>query len=81
MSDFTWTSDSGTEITLSPMSSITAGMLRKYRKLDEMDFMFSILEDVIAPDELAKVDELPLPEVERMFRAWQANEGATVPQS
>lgn len=81
MSDFTWTSPAGVEVTLPPMSSITAGMLRKYRKLDEMDFMFSILEDVIAPAELEKVDTLSLDDTRAMFQAWNDGEGVTVPQS
>lgn len=81
MSTFMYNAENGTEIDLPPMSAITAGMLRKYRKLDEMDFMFSILEDVVDPDELAKIDDLPLVEVETLFRAWQKHEGVTVPQS
>lgn len=81
MSDFTWTSPGGTEITLPPMSSITAGMLRKYRKLDELDFMFSILEDVIEPAELAKVDALSLEETRVLFQSWNDDEGASLPQS
>lgn len=78
---FTWETPDGDTISLPSLNAITAGMIRKYRKLPEMDFMFSILEDVVPEAELAKVDNLGVSDVERMFVAWQESEGASVPQS
>jgi len=80
--EFVWTSPAGESITLPSMSSLKAGTVRKYRKLPEVDFMFSILEDMADPAELDKIDELSTTDLNALFTAWQADEdGATFPQS
>lgn len=78
---FTWETPDGDTINLPSLNAITAGMIRKHRKLDDMDFMFTILEEVVPAEELAKVDNLGVNDVERMFSEWQKSDGATVPQS
>lgn len=78
---FTYTTVSGDTIDIPSMNRISAGTLRKHRKESEMDFMFSILESVMDPAELTKLDELQLPEVEALFAAWQKESGATPGES
>ena len=43
---FHWTSPSGVEVTLPHMSKMPAGVIRKHRKAEPVDFVFSVLEDV-----------------------------------
>lgn len=68
---FHWTSPSGIEITLPHMSKMPAGVIRKHRKSDPVDFVFSVLEDVADEAMIAQVDLLSLPEVNDLFEAWQ----------
>ena len=80
--EFVWTSPDGAKIKLPSMSTLRGGTVRKYRKLPEVDFMFSILEDMADPAELDKIDELSTTDLNALFTAWQADEdGATFPQS
>ena len=78
---FTYRTEAGEKVTLPSLSAIPSGLLRKYRKLPEVDFMFSVLEDAMDEEELAKLDAVSISEVERLFEAWQADEGATFPES
>lgn len=68
---FHWTAPSGVEIVLPHMNKIKGGLLRKYRKQDPVDFMFSILEAVADEDALAQVDDLGMADMNAMFEAWQ----------
>lgn len=67
------------EIIVPHVSKIKSGVLRKYRKLDEMDMVFSILEDLADADSLAKIDNLDQSELEDFVRKWQ--EGSSVGES
>lgn len=68
---FHWTAPSGAEIVLPHMNKIKGGLLRKYRKLDPVDFMFSVLEDIADEETLAQVDDLENDDMNAMFEAWQ----------
>lgn len=81
MSDFTYTADDGTTINLPSLNTIKAGTFRKHRKLGEVDFVFTVLEEVVSPDELAKVDNLGFGEIEKMFGDWQKSAGANAGES
>lgn len=78
---FHWTSPSGIEITLPHMAQMPSGVLRKHRKSEPVDFVFSVLEDVSDEAMIAQVDLLPLPEVNDLFEAWQEAAKATVGES
>ena len=79
--NFVWTADDGTQITLPSLNTIKAGLFRKHRKLEEVDFVFTVLEEIMPPDELAKVDDLGFGEIESLFTDWQKSAGANVPES
>lgn len=81
MYDFTWTSPDGKQVTLPSLNSVPGGVLRKHRKLDELDFLFSVLEDVATDEQIAAVDEVGLGDLNEMFAAWQKNATVSVPQS
>lgn len=68
---FHWTSLNGVEIVLPHVKQIKSGLLRKYRKLNEVDMMFSILEEVIDEDMLERLDDLEQGELDDLFGKWQ----------
>lgn len=78
---FHFTADDGAEIVLPSMNSLKGGLLRKYRKLDSLDFLYSIIEEVADEDEIAKLDNLERDELNRCFEKWQKFDGVTFPQS
>jgi hypothetical protein len=78
---FYWTAPDGTELSLPKMASLGAGLVRKYRKLADVDFLFSVLEAVMTEDELGTLDRLALVDVNKLFAAWQEDAGASIPQS
>ena len=77
---FTWTSPSGVEIKLPPLKRVKAGIIRRHRKSDPIDFIFSVVEETTDAEMLARIDDLPSDEVNDLFAAWQAD-GPTVGES
>ncbi len=80
MEKFHWTSPAGVEIVLPHMNKIKAGILRRHRKSDPVDFIFSVLEDVSDEAMIAKVDELDMGDIDDLFGEWQ-KAGASVGES
>lgn len=69
---FRWTSPAGVEIVLPHMKSIKSGIIRRHRKEEGVDFIFSVLEELADADTLAKVDELDTGELNTLVEKWQA---------
>ena len=80
MEKFHWTSPSGVEIVLPHMNKIKASVIRRHRKSDPVDFIFSVLEEVADEDMLSRADELGMDEINDLFVAWQ-EAGASVGES
>lgn len=78
---FTWTSEGGVAITLPSMQSIPSGVIRRNRKQEPVDFIFSMLEEVSDEETLAKADDLSTGEINALFEAWQEDAQATVGES
>ena len=77
---FHWTSPSGVEIVLPHMNKIKAGIVRRHRKEDGVDFIFSVLEEISDTATLEKVDELDAGDCNKLFEAWQ-EAGASMGES
>lgn len=69
---FHYTSTEGVEIVLPHVSKIKGGLIRKYRKLPELDMVYSILEDMLDEATLAKIDDLDQGELTDFIEKWQA---------
>lgn len=69
---FHWTSPAGVEITLPHMNQIKAGILRRHRKEEPTDFIFSVLEEISDDATLAKVDDLESKDLNALVEKWQA---------
>lgn len=69
---FHYTADNGDKITLPwPQSVLTAGYLRKSRKLDEEERGWQMLEMAADEKNLAKIDKMGMTEFQDFMRAWQ----------
>lgn len=75
---FTWTDpdDPTVVITLPNMRDIPGGVVRRVRKLPDVDAMFTMLEAVATPDELDRIDALPAHRMNDLFKAWSGGAGA-----
>lgn len=69
---FHWTAPNGSEIVLPHMSKIKAGILRRHRKSEPVDFIFSLLEETSDEETLAKVDDLDTEALNALVEAWQS---------
>lgn len=65
----------GETFTLPPSSSIKAGMLRRFRKLSDLDLAFSILEEIADADALAALDDMEIAEFNQAVTDWQSHIG------
>ena len=67
------------EITLPRMDKIKTGVIRRHRKEDPVDFIFSVLEDSSDDAMLALVDDLDSSDLNDLVEKWQ--EGVTLGES
>lgn len=67
---FHWTSSSGVEITLPHMRNISAGLIRRTRGTDEINVMFTVIEETSDTEMLARVDSLTMGDLEELVEAW-----------
>lgn len=72
---FHWTSSSGQELVLPSLRRIKAGKLRKYRKLEGDDYVFTLLEDMCDEDTLAQLDDLDAEEFNQLAEKWASEMG------
>ena len=75
---FHWTSSEGVEIVLPYMNKIKTGIIRRHRREEPLDFIFSVLEEVGDEATLAKVDDLSTDDLNALVEEWQ---GANVGES
>ena len=69
---FHWTSPNGVEIVLPHMKNVKAGVLRRHRKEEPIDFLFSLLEEIADEVMLARLDSLDTGDLEDLSDKWQA---------
>ena len=72
---FHWTTPGGAEIVLPHMRNIPAGIVRKTRNTDEINVLFTVIEQECDEATLAVVDALPMGELEKLVEAWVAEVG------
>ena len=66
----------GVEISLPLMQDMPIGVLRRTRKLDTLDAMFTQFEVLLTEDELSYLDDLTMGDAELLLAAW--TEASTV---
>lgn len=77
---FHWTAPDGTEIVLPHVGKIKSGVLRRIRKADPVDQVFTLVEAVADEETLAKIDDLDSADLNSLFEEWQ-KAGASVGES
>ena len=78
---FSWEGPDGGVIVLPAMKSLPTKILRENRNRDDLDFMFTLLETLLPPKDLAVIDALPLNQTNDLFQEWQKTAAVTIPQS
>ena len=68
---FHWKSPAGDEIVLPHMRQIKAGIIRRHRKEEPVDFIFSVLEEAGDEATLALIDDLTQEDLNALVEAWQ----------
>lgn len=58
-----------------------SGLVRRVRKLSDMDATFTILEEIADPDTLAAIDEMTLEQFNKFEKDWAAHAGVTLGES
>lgn len=78
---FNYTTDAGVTITVPSLAKIKAGVIRKTRKLEPGDQMFTIMEAVADEATLAAIDDMDGDELARFTEQWGAHSGADLGES
>ena len=69
------------EIVLPRFSNLKTGMMRKVRRMDPADQIFTILEELLSEEGLEIFDKMDGEEMEEFVGAWQANAGVILGES
>lgn len=77
---FTFEHD-GRMYTLPKFGSWSAGLMRRIRKLSDMDATFTILEEVADTKTLAAIDSMSLDDFNALQKAWADHAGVTLGES
>lgn len=70
-----------TEIELPSLSYLKPGLVRKLRRLNGTDQMYTLFEEVLDADTLAVIDEMDPDEFEDMRLAWNKHSGVSPGES
>ncbi|HEX5541110.1 MAG TPA: hypothetical protein VFX60_06040 [Micromonospora sp.] len=68
----------GETYTLPRYGSIKPGLIRRIRKLSDLDATFTILEEVANADALAALDDMSMDEFNQVQRDWLEHSGITL---
>lgn len=72
---FHYTTADGTEITLPRFDSVKPGVIRKIRKLSDVDQFFTVLETLADEETLRIIDDLDQSEFQEFQEAWFRHSG------
>ena len=71
----------GEDLKLPSFKHLPGRLLRRYRKLEEMDFLYSILEELLDDEGLELLDSMDSSQQNDLFSKWQKAAKVSVPQS
>lgn len=72
---------SGIEIQLPSLSYLKPGLVRKIRRLGDVDAMYTLLEMALKPEALAALDNMDPDAYHEMLEAWRAHSGISLGES
>lgn len=76
MEKFHHTLPDGHELALPRFENVPVGVIRKTRRLDQADQVFTILEEIMTPADLEHLDKLDRTEFNDLVKAWR--EGSAI---
>jgi len=68
----------GEAYSLPKFGSWSAGLVRRVRKLSDVDASFTILEEVADPETLAVIDSMPLERFNELQQEWAEHAGVSL---
>lgn len=71
----------GETYTLPKFGSWSAGLVRRIRKMSDVDASFTIIEQVAEPDALAAIDAMTLEEFNQLQQDWADHAGVSLGES
>lgn len=71
----------GVEITLPSMAYLKPGLVRKIRRLTDVDAMYTLLELILSPAQLDAIDEMDPDEYAKFMEDWREHSGLPLGES
>lgn len=81
MEKFHHTLPDGHELVLPRFENVPVGVIRKTRRLEQADQVFTILEEIMSPADLEHVDKLDRSEFNEVVKAWREGSSVDVGES
>ncbi|MFC6011381.1 hypothetical protein [Nocardia lasii] len=69
------------EIVLPSLSYLKPGLVRRIRRLGDVDAMYTLLELNLTPEALAVLDDMDPDDYHRLLEAWRAHSGLSLGES
>ncbi|MGN2635338.1 hypothetical protein ACTD5D_03905 [Nocardia takedensis] len=71
----------GVEVSLPSLSYLRPGLIRRIRKLGDVDALYTLLELELSPQALAVVDEMDPEDYREFLDAWREHSGVNLGES
>ncbi|MEV0356367.1 hypothetical protein AB0H71_09920 [Nocardia sp. NPDC050697] len=71
----------GTEVRLPSLSYLKPGLIRRIRRLGDVDAMYTLLELVLPADVLAVIDDMEPDDYHVLLDAWRTHSGVNLGES
>lgn len=81
MEKFHHTLPDGHQLTLPKFEHLSAGLIRKTRRMEQVDQVFTVLEELLSEADLAHVDALSKSEFNEFVQLWQKDSGIQLGES
>ncbi|MFE6863633.1 hypothetical protein [Nocardia sp. NPDC057668] len=78
--DFT-TEVGGVEVRLPSLSYLKPGLVRRIRRLNGVDAMYTLLELCLSPEALIAVDDMTQDDYQALLEAWRTHSGVGLGES
>lgn len=70
-----------TEVRLPSLAYLKPGVIRRIRRLGDVDAMYTLMEMVLSTDALEAIDDMDPDDYEAMLDAWREHSGVTLGES
>ncbi|MFE3100280.1 hypothetical protein [Nocardia tengchongensis] len=71
----------GIDIELPSLTYLKPGLVRRIRRLGDVDAMYTLMELTVSPEALAALDDMDPDAYHEMLEAWRAHSGISLGES